>query len=572
MSKLSDDLALLGIPTINPELFLRGAGGLGVLPVGLISSLFGSKDSGKSWLAGAASAERIALGHHVHWCSFETSDGGALAKARLLMLGVPVEDVEAGFHVYDAKLVDPSRIKPGDLVVVDPVDPAIAHLFKPEATATAIGIHSLIEKLRPLLRAGATVILIDHVPRSAGRVPMYPVGNEAKMTSVDLALAVAVRERLTPGGTGRLELVARRVRPGLHTMDATVAEVEVVSEGKEGPVRISLSPPGWKTAEGMAKRVLDKLPADGSELTATQVQTTVKGRNESLQKVLGELVEEGRITKRKQGRTVFYGLPGNHSTAFPSPAGSGSSPASLSPLVTSGFTMVGSGENGRSGAVPLPGAPLGAPGEGATWDGHSGKGFCLTCGAGITAPVGRCVSCQRAGRGRIARTRRAGICLRCGRASGRALLSVTGLEIPVCAACEDWVAGPGEWDYSVEEGRVLLDGTLGAELLLVVARSLAGGAPLPELDGQLRVVTPVEVLASELRRFINLESGPGAGDFTELALRAIDSLTGPTPVGTEDLLDRRVMAGLIVGGDLASRLEITAGKLTGYRPFVLIVS
>jgi hypothetical protein len=196
--------------------------GHAVFYAGQVNFLFGDPESGKTLLCQAAQAEALADGRRV--LSLDLDHNGPEATvSRLLMLGAP----------WDA-LRDRNRFR-----YVEPEDEthlraimAAALEWRP-AVAGVDSIGELLPTLRlssnspddftiahaqvlkPLARAGACVIAIDHLAKNNESRAAGPTGTAAKRRAVGgVSLRVVLKDPFTPGRGGSAALTVHKDRHG----------------------------------------------------------------------------------------------------------------------------------------------------------------------------------------------------------------------------------------------------------------------------------------------------------------------------------------------------------------------
>jgi hypothetical protein len=220
----ADIAALLdgGLPDPPAPKLLHRDDKIALFYAGQVNVLFGEPESAKTLIAQAAAAEAMADGRKVAMIDID-HNGVEATISRFLDMDVD-EDV----------LRDPTRFR-----YAEPEDKA--HLTRVIADLKtwrpAVAVLDSIGELLPLLRlssnspddfttahadvlkplavAGAAVIAVDHLPKSAENKANGPTGTAAKRRAVGgVAIRVVVEEQFTPGQGGSAFLLLNKDRHG----------------------------------------------------------------------------------------------------------------------------------------------------------------------------------------------------------------------------------------------------------------------------------------------------------------------------------------------------------------------
>lgn len=217
------DLGLLAAGGLQPPDVLHN----GVIVEGRINWLSGHPGHGKTTLAMYIAVEHMEAGGHVLWIDWE--NGQLSATRRLIAVGAKLDQLAKGpeqrFHYVpfptlaaDSSGFEPIRAAledyPGALVVFDSASKAlstagISEDSNEDATKWTTSI------VMPTREAGATVIVIDHVPKSATRHTPYPRGAGAKLADTDVHWYVEASERFDRQTAGVLRLTNHKDREGV---------------------------------------------------------------------------------------------------------------------------------------------------------------------------------------------------------------------------------------------------------------------------------------------------------------------------------------------------------------------
>jgi len=307
---------LKGRRTERPPRLVRRADGLHLLYRSKLHFVYGEPESGKGWFALHASAERLREGERVVYIDFEDDEREAVT--RLLALGVPKKVIatqfayvrpdepltEEAWRELDVAL-DPSPA----LVVLDGVTEALANegVKLEDNTEVARWITRLP---RRLARAGAAVIVIDHVVKDREARGRYAIGAQHKLAGADVSFRVEGRETFGRGKSGSVRVLVTKDRPGylracgMRTSPGVdwIADM-CVSSSSDDSVAIELAPPRRRDGDFLptrqmedASRLIEETPGIGAK--ALRV---VPGDNTALPLALTELEKDKYIEIRKEG-------------------------------------------------------------------------------------------------------------------------------------------------------------------------------------------------------------------------------------------------------------------------------
>lgn len=225
-----------------PDLLRLGGAAGSLLYRGESNLIYGAPDSGKSHLVAMLVAQEARAGNGVLWLDFEKNP--RTATVRLLEHGLePCTLGKAAYwhpehadeQVVYAALGFANRHRIGT-VVVDSVGRALARAEVAENDNAGVErwYDSVVE---PILRAGLTVVLIDHTGHDRNGRPLgRPVGASAKLRQVTgTALYLKVARPYARGRAGHAVLVCAKDNNGQMLEGARVAELHV-TPGPEGTV------------------------------------------------------------------------------------------------------------------------------------------------------------------------------------------------------------------------------------------------------------------------------------------------------------------------------------------------
>lgn len=214
------EMAAVGDGYFGPETdILSRTDGLCLLYPGKVNAVYGEPETGKSWLAIAASAEVLSAGLPVAYFDFEES--AEVAKDRLRRFGVDdrlihehLRYIQPDAPFTDADLAMLRRdVLPG--VVLAVVDATVTGMaldgLDPISTADFTMWHLRLP--RASAAAGAAVFLLDHVTKAAETRGRWAVGPQAKLAVVTgAAYTLTGRQVIAPGHVGSSSLTISKDR------------------------------------------------------------------------------------------------------------------------------------------------------------------------------------------------------------------------------------------------------------------------------------------------------------------------------------------------------------------------
>lgn len=301
-----------------PPVFLARTDGRALLYRGRIHSVSGEPESCKGWIALAACTERFLAGQRVLYVDFE--DTAPSIVARLLALGACAEAIRDRF-VYlrpDQPLDERARRYLQEaavdvtLVVLDGVTESLAQQgLNLESNSDIAAWLELLP--RPLARAGAAVVLLDHVVKDREQRGRYAIGAQHKLAGIDAAYTVKVITPFGRGREGKVKLTVAKDRPGhvrgfaVERKDAAV--IRLISD-EDGAVRVVVEPPDAAAPPAFRPTTLIEKLSKAVEaepgLTTNGVIEAVGGKKDAKREALRLLVDEGYIEQRRDGQAVRH--------------------------------------------------------------------------------------------------------------------------------------------------------------------------------------------------------------------------------------------------------------------------
>lgn len=395
----------------EPELMPRSDGWC-LLYRGLVHSIHGESESGKSLVAQVEVVRAIASGMSVLYVDMESDPGSVVT--RLITFGADPARIAAQFRYVqpDAQPTNSSREAAAfqgllreqwDLVVIDGVTGALS-LWGTESNdndGVTAWSRSLPERFA---RAGAAVVLIDHVTKSTEGRGRFAIGAQAKLSTITgAAYTLDVKQPLGIGRIGILSLRIGKDRPGSirgkcgeprpsdRTQEAAVITID--STGDK-PV-VTIAPPEIYTAEHpfrptvLMAKVSRALEGSPEPLSARAIEDLVSGKRDKVALATKSLVAEGFVTVAPgpRGATLHTSVrPFRDGETPPPPTSPHLPPGEVNDLPPSPALRDGGGQQPKT-ALHLPPTDCPTCGQANTPDRHAAGLDCMTCySALITEP------------------------------------------------------------------------------------------------------------------------------------------------------------------------------------------
>lgn len=412
-----------------PTLLAR-TDGVCLLYPGLIHSLHGESESGKSLVAQYLAAQQIMAGNDVLFIDFESD--AATVTERLLMLGATSQAIKDHFH-YIRPEVDPRASvelpawhamlgRSYVLAVIDGVTDSLGVFGYSTKDNDEVAAWMRVLPKNIANRTGAAVAVIDHVTKDNDSRGRFAIGAQAKMSGLTGAgYTVEVAEALGRGLRGVIVLRVGKDRPGhvrgqsgpMRKSDRTQEAARITVDSTGDPERPVVTVEPWRGSDGspmvarsfrptgLMEKVSESLEAAPEPLSARAIKERVPGKREAVTLALDLLVSEGWVDRQDGPRNALL-----HSTAktyrqkldplsdmYPSEQGN-----TQPPKTTVSVPLPYTGERGTH-TQPLPGTLGGTVGNGQD---------CGLCAAEIETPGrGICNRCDGAHPSELERARAA---------------------------------------------------------------------------------------------------------------------------------------------------------------------
>jgi AAA domain len=220
----------------KPVLGRRGDGHC-LFYAGQVNWVFGDPESGKSWLCTACLVEALHAGRSGLWIDLD-HNGDEATVARLLDLGAPESALRdpAKFRYCEPEdraelrqVIDDAAVWRPAVVIVDSVGELLPMYGSSSNSADEFTtVHSNV--LKPLAKAGAAVLAVDHLAKSADSRAVGPGGTAAKRRAIGgVSIRVKVKQPFTPGHGGSATLVVNKDRHGGLRAHCPVGDREPVA-------------------------------------------------------------------------------------------------------------------------------------------------------------------------------------------------------------------------------------------------------------------------------------------------------------------------------------------------------
>ena len=279
---------------------------------GKLNFLFGVPSSGKSWVALYAVHEALLRGQRaIYW---DHEDTPSTLKLRSLLIGLDLADFwRDGQFKYLRPGLDGSTlamteamewVAGGDgptLVVIDSAESAGCPSDGADVAPW------LAKTVLPFRDAGASVLVLDHVPKQRINRPMGPIGSQHKLARVDGAALYVSGVPWTQKADGYLTLFNHKDRHGQLPAPIGKAVARLIGTHEGDTLALSI----------VAPEAEDNVSIDGLDLTASLqaiadigvivgyealVESVGAGSKAKRLAIVGELKENGYITKSREGK------------------------------------------------------------------------------------------------------------------------------------------------------------------------------------------------------------------------------------------------------------------------------
>ncbi|MEU5707905.1 DNA primase [Streptomyces flaveolus] len=321
--------------------------GVGLFYPGRMNSVASESEAGKTWFALIACLQEINDGNHVLYLDFEDDAGGVVG--RLLCLGANPADILERFH-YVRPENSPSDIDLLDLACVLDYSPTLAIVDGVTEGMSLFGLelkdNTDVAKfgrtlLRPLADAGAAVVTLDHVVKSAENRGRYSIGGVHKLNGLNGVMYMLENRRpFGIGVTGKSTIRVAKDRPGQIRKNGLphssgmhwYADLVVKSESAEFAEAHLYAPrvrdeedreadEDEKRINALKRKVLEAVGKAREPLTGKGIEDRVVGKAADIRRAVADLVDTGQIVAQPGPRNAtLHSLPDRTQPAPEQPA------------------------------------------------------------------------------------------------------------------------------------------------------------------------------------------------------------------------------------------------------------
>ncbi|WP_232374783.1 AAA family ATPase [Mycolicibacterium mengxianglii] len=204
---------------------------------GQVNLIFGDPESGKTWLCLACAVEALQAGRRVLIIDLD-HNGPAATVLRLLALGAPTEALrdpsrfrycEPEDRLELRQVVDDCVVWRPAVAIVDSIGELLP-LYGASSNSSDDFTMAHSNVLKPLAKAGAAVLAVDHLAKGADSRAAGPGGTAAKRRAIGgVSLRVKVKQPFTPGHGGSATLLVNKDRHGGLRAHCPVGDREPVA-------------------------------------------------------------------------------------------------------------------------------------------------------------------------------------------------------------------------------------------------------------------------------------------------------------------------------------------------------
>lgn len=290
--------------------------GTGMLYAGRINEIHGEPGTGKSNVAMALSNAVMSSGGLVIYIDPEDTPQGFTRRS--LQLGADPEDLTHRCRYLNSSSPDDigltqrwAAVHRPVLVVIDGMAECMSSAGRNEDKAEEV-ITFIREQIRPFAeRAGAAVLISDHVTKSWEDRGLWSRGSGAKMGRYDgVSYALSMIEAYAPGQAGSVQLtVAKDRNGGVGVKGKPVAEIHFTPAPGERTVVTFKAPGSVAQVSPVSKimaRIVEYLRENGGSAPRTEIRKL--GKSQTVDRGIEKLEQSGRIKRIKEGRRHIFNL------------------------------------------------------------------------------------------------------------------------------------------------------------------------------------------------------------------------------------------------------------------------
>jgi hypothetical protein len=272
-------------PRVEPDL-LRCVDGKCLLIRGTVTALNGEPSTGKTFLACEAMRQVLVDGGSVVMIDYEGSE--RMLAERLLELGVDPSIVSERLTYLRPGDIPPAtvarftaRAEP-DLVVIDSLAAGLADHRPPLDEDKTPQVLPFLRRLaRALAKAGAAVIIIDHVAKSKADRGRWGRGSGSKLGEYDVAYGLELVQPFSRGHDGCSALKIQKDRTGAIGPERSIAATVDFTTNIAGRLQIELKSAviqvaEWNGPTDCMKAVRELLESSGVELSINKMDDVLR--------------------------------------------------------------------------------------------------------------------------------------------------------------------------------------------------------------------------------------------------------------------------------------------------------
>ena len=290
---------------------------------GRVNGIYGDPETGKTWVAHVAVVEALLDGYRAGILDADHNTAEATAR-RLLAMGVPAATLAnpdlfryaAPEDRRDIAAAVMGMAEWGAAVVVLDSLGELLPMLGCESNDNDSVTHGLRLLTADLLRVGAAIITVDHVPKSAeGKGNGYAIGAGAKKRATRGAYLRAHKvAEIVPGKVGRIRLSIEKDSAGsLRAVSGDGKDAGVFILDATDPdalawrIESGETTTGHKRLTGFMERVSIELEGHAEPVARTAIERAVSGRAEYIRSAVDDLAREGYVQVIEEahgGRTI----------------------------------------------------------------------------------------------------------------------------------------------------------------------------------------------------------------------------------------------------------------------------
>lgn len=262
----------------KPEVGMVTGTDLGLFYLGRVNGIAGESGGGKGWIALRTALEQMKLGRDFYYIDFE--DSPDLALLRLVKgLGADPALLKERMHYIHPeehnlteiqRLVDAVSRTPDAFIAIDSTGESIAQSGRVQNNDDEVAAW-FQELPHALSRAGATVVLIDHLVKSP-EGGLWPAGSHRKRASITGAQYVLeVAEAPSVESDGLVILKVAKDRGGARSAGSAASFVRFTHDPFSGKLHVTFDP--GKTVEELKAERAAKAAAAAAAQLAEDVDT-----------------------------------------------------------------------------------------------------------------------------------------------------------------------------------------------------------------------------------------------------------------------------------------------------------